>query len=104
MFWRLNEAKLNKLKREYWLRCKVRGRTRFIWYEGVLPSLLTCCVVVFVVPAYEAFANHSPFSLRSMTSGHWTVFIDLILLAVCLLGGFLTGRWRWTDFEKKYPE
>ena len=104
MFWRQNEAKINRLKREYWLQCKVRGRARFIWVEGVVPSLLTFCVVVFVVPAFEAFANRSPISLRSMMSGPWTVLIDLPLLAICLLGGYLTGRWRWADFQKKYPE
>lgn len=104
MFWRQNEAKIDRLMRESWLQSKARGRTRFVWREGVLPSLLTWLVVVFVVPAFEAFANRSPFSVRSMTSGHWTVFIDLILLAICLLGGYLTGRWRWTDLEKRYPE
>jgi hypothetical protein len=104
MFWRQNEAKIGRLKREYWLQRKALGRARFIWHEGVLPGLLTCCVVVFVVPAFEAFANRSPFSLRSMMSGHGTIFIDLTLVAICLLGGYLTGRWRWTDFEKKYPE
>jgi hypothetical protein len=92
------------LEREYWLQRKVRGRTRFIWHEGVLPGLLTCCVVVFVVPAFEAFANRSPFSLRSMMSGRLIIFIDLPLFAISLLGGYLTGRWRWTDFEKKHPE
>src|SRR3954471_10852792 len=104
MFWRQNKAKINRLKREYWLQSKLRGRTRFIWREGVLPTLLTCCVVVFLGPAFEAFANRSPFSLRSTMSGRWTVFIDLIFLAISVLGGYLTGRWKWTDFEKKYPE
>jgi hypothetical protein len=98
MFWRQNEAKINRLEREYWLQSKLLGRNRFILREGVLPSLLTWLVVMFLVPAWEAFANRSPFSVR------WTIFIDLILLALCLLGGYLTGRWRWTDFEKKYPE
>jgi hypothetical protein len=31
------------------------------------------------------------------------VVIDLILLPVCLLGGYLKGKWRWQDLEKKYP-
>jgi hypothetical protein len=104
MFWRHNEAKINRLERGYWLQSRLLGRTRFILREGVLPSLLTWLVVMFLVPAWEAFSNRSPFSVRSMISGRWTIFIDLILLALCLLGGYLAGRWRWTDFEKKYPE
>jgi len=30
--------------------------------------------------------------------------IWFILLPVCLLGGYLTGRWKWQDFEKKNPQ
>jgi hypothetical protein len=32
------------------------------------------------------------------------IVIDLVLLPVCLLGGYLEGKWRWQDFEKKYAE
>jgi hypothetical protein len=49
----------------------------------------------------RAFAN-SPFSVRLMLFEYWTA--RFIMLAIFLLGGYLTGRWRWTDFEKKYPE
>lgn len=103
MFWHQNEAKINRLMRESWLQTKARGEGRFIRGE-MLASLLIGLGVVFVVPALEAFRNHSPFSMRSILSGRGTVFIDLIVLAICLLGGYLTGRWKWTDFEKKYPE
>lgn len=30
--------------------------------------------------------------------------IDLVLFPVFLLGGYLEGKWRWQDFEKKYSE
>ena len=30
------------------------------------------------------------------------IVIDLILLPVCLLGGYLEAKWRWKDLEKKY--
>jgi hypothetical protein len=33
-----------------------------------------------------------------------TLFSGFILLPVVLLGGYLSGRWKWNDFEKKYPE
>lgn len=33
-----------------------------------------------------------------------TIMTWLIVLAICLLGSYLTGKWRWDDFEKKHPE
>jgi hypothetical protein len=103
MFKRHTKAEIAELERKSWLRMKARGENRFIWGE-MLASLPIWLFVVFAIPAMEAFANHSPFSVRSTWLGHWTVFSDLILLAIVLLGGYLTGRWRWTDFEKKYRE
>jgi hypothetical protein len=100
MFWRQDEVKIDRLKREYWLQCRVRGRTRFILRE-MLWSLPIWFGVVFGVPALKAFAN-SPFSVRLMLFEYWTA--RLMMLAIFLLGGYLTGRWRWTDFERKYPE
>lgn len=78
---------------------KARGKNRFILRE-MMWSLPIWFGVIFGVPALEAFAHHSPFSIRAMLSDYWTVF--LIVLAIFLLGGYLTGRWRWTDLEKKY--
>lgn len=83
--------------REEWLRTKARGKKRFIWRE-MLWSLPIWFAVVFGVPAIEAYRNHSHFSLLS------EVFIGLILLPILLLGTYLTARWTWKDFEKKYPE
>jgi hypothetical protein len=51
---------------------------------------------LIVLPAVEVFAVHVS-SLRLIVSS------GLIMLPVFLLGGYLTGRWRWDDFEKKYP-
>jgi hypothetical protein len=103
MFKRHTEAEINRLVRESWLQTKARGRNPFIWIE-MLASLPYWLIAVFVVPAVEALKNHSPFSVRSILSGSRNLLIDLILLAIVLIGGYLTGRWRWTDFEKKYPE
>jgi hypothetical protein len=83
---RHTEAEITRLEKSSWLQTKARGKKRFILRE-MLGSLPIWLIVVFVVPAMETRANHSPFSVRSTLSGHWTVFTDLILLAIFLLGG-----------------
>ncbi len=80
------------LERQYWLRIKARGKRRFIWRE-VLFSLLICVVVVVGVPALEGHPRS--FSVQSA--------ILAVMLPICLLGGYLTGRWRWKELEKRYP-
>jgi len=83
-------------ERKYWVRSKTQGKYRFIWREGVPPTLLTWLVVV---PVVEVFGDHAhSFSLRT------TVFIGVVTLPIMLFGRYLTGSWRWKDFEKKYPE
>src|ERR1700736_1241762 len=83
-------------ERQDWLQAKARGRKRFVWRRGVLPTLLICLVVVLFV---ELFGNHiSSFSPRTI------VLSTLIILPIALLGGYLQGRWKWKDFVKKYPE
>jgi hypothetical protein len=78
-------------ERQDWLQAKARGRNRFIWRRGVLPTLLISLIVVVGV---ELFGSHpSSFSL-----------LGFFILPVALLGGYLEGRWKWKDFEKKYPE
>ena len=82
--------------RKYWLHSKAQGKSRFIWREGVLPTLLTWFVVV---PVVEIFGDHArSFSLRT------TALIGVVTLPIMLFGGYLTGGWRWKDFEKKFPE
>ena len=103
VFRRPSDAEIDRLMREAWLKSKARGKNRFVRGE-MLASIPIWMAVVIAVPAFEAFAKHSPLSVRSTWLGSWNVFGDLILLAIFLLGGYLTGRWRWTDFEKKYPE
>jgi hypothetical protein len=45
----------------------------------------------------EVFGNHGhPSSLQF-------VVIWVIMLPIFLLGGYLTGSWKWKDLEKKYP-
>jgi hypothetical protein len=78
-------------ERQDWLQAKARGRNRFIWRRGVLPTLLTCLIVAVSVEVFGS--RNSSFSLPG-----------LIILPIALLGGYLEGRWKWKDFEKKYPE
>jgi len=88
--------------RESWLQTRAQGKKRFI-----LREMLANCSITFFAAfgalAMDAFRNPSPFSVRSILSDR-TVSVALILLPILLLGGYLSARWRWTDFEKKYPE
>jgi hypothetical protein len=83
----------SSLERQYWLQTKARGKGRFIWRE-VLFSLLICLVVVVGVPALAGQSRS--FSVAILTVA--------VMLPICLLGGYLTGRWKWKELEKKYPD
>jgi len=96
MFKRFTRAELNQLERKNWLETKERGKYRFIRQE-MLFSILIWLAAAFIVPATEASRRKLPLLWGQ------TAVIDLLLLALCLFGGYLTGRWKWTDFEKKYP-
>ena len=98
MFERHTVAEINELKREHWLQCKARGKNRFIWREGVLPTVLTSYISVLAVAVFGNHEHSFSASVRSIA------FPALVLFPVCLLGGYLAGRWKWKDFEKKYPE
>jgi hypothetical protein len=81
-------------EKEYWLQAKARGENWFVWRSGVLPTLLIWFVIL---PAVQVFVGRTnPFSASFVVA--W-----LVLLPVTLLGGYLRGRWRWKDFEKKFP-
>jgi len=83
------------LERKYWLQTKARGKNRFIWREELF-SLLIWLAVVVGVPALGDHPHSFP--VRS------TVLTGLIILPIFLLGGYLTGSWKWKELEKKYPE
>ena len=79
--------------RAYWLQTKEQGRTRFIRLE-VLRSVLFWLVLM---PVLDLFGTpRSPW--------RFTVLVNLITLPIFVLGGYLEGRWRWADLEKKYPD
>ena len=80
-------------KREFVLQTRTRAKGRFIRLQ-ILANLLLGLVVVLGATLLE----DRIFSLRS-------VVLDLlVLLPICLLGAYLTGGWKWKEFEKKYPE
>lgn len=90
MFRRYAEA-----EKQYWLQTKAKGRSRFIWRE-VLGALLIWLIVMLALALFRDQAL--PVSVQREVS------IDLILFPLLLLWGFLNGRWKWKDFDKKYPE
>jgi len=94
MFKSFSHEQRTEAGRKYWVTAKALGRTRFIWRDAIG----TILIWLFVVPAVWVFGNHGQlFSLEF-------VVIWLIMLPIFLVGGYLTGSWRWKDFEKKYPE
>jgi hypothetical protein len=91
---RHSHAQIDDAYRKNWLDAKARGKTRFVWREAI-GSILIWLVVL---PAVEIFEHR----------GQWfsPLFLTLwlVILPIFLLGGYLTGNWRWKDLEKKYPE
>jgi hypothetical protein len=84
----------SQTERKYWLQIKEKGKNRFIWRE-MLGSLLFWFVVP---PAVELLGGY-----QQAFSGQFFL-IWFLVLPIFLVGGYLTGGWRWKDLEKKYPE
>jgi len=80
--------------REHWLRTKQLGKARFVRGQ-VLYSFVFWLILT---TALDVLGGHRPYASRSST------IVNLIVLLIFLLGGYLEGRWKWTDFERKYPE
>jgi hypothetical protein len=88
-----SQAQMNQAQRKNWLERKARGKRRFIWREAI-GSILIWLVVP---PAVQVFDHGHLFSRQFLV-------IWFVMLPIFLLGGYLTGSWRWKDLEKKYPE
>jgi hypothetical protein len=93
MFKRFTTGQRNALLRAHWLRTKAQGRTRFIRREVVFSFLFW----LTLTPAVEVFAVR-------VSSVRLIAFSSLLTLPIFLVGGYLGGRWKWIDLEKKYPE
>jgi len=86
--------KYNEAERAYWAQAKARGKRRFILREMVVNTTLWLGITAVV-----GFAD------RSHSSSVWLVgSTALIMLPLVWLGGYLSGKWKWSDFEKKYRE
>jgi fumarate reductase subunit C len=91
---KMNYKKYNEAEREYWAQAKAQGKRQFILREIVFNIILWLAITVAI-----------GFTDRSGSASVWSVaFTAIVLLPICLLGGYLSGRWKWSDFEKKYPE
>jgi hypothetical protein len=94
MFKGPSQATIDEAQRKVWADAKARGRTRFIWREAIGSILIW----LIVLPFGWVFGIHGQLLTLQF------VVIWLIMFPVFLLGGCLTGSWKWKDFEKKYPE
>jgi hypothetical protein len=80
----------DEVKRGLWLHAKEQGRKNFILRE-VLKNVLLWAVIVPMVILSDR--PHS-FSVREI------IPLAIFMLPIFLLGGYLSGRWKWKDFEK----
>jgi|SRR5580692_10777083 hypothetical protein len=92
VFKRLTAGEKNAAIREHWLRIREHGRPRFIRRQ------------MFVSLLFWLILTLSSVSLQKRSTYIYAVVGNLVTLPIFLLGGYLEGRWKWTDFEKKYPE
>ncbi len=84
--------KYNEAERAYWVHTKAQGKRRFIVREMIFNIILWLGITVLV-----GFRDRSN-SVRSVAS------LAIVTLPVFLLGGYLSAKWKWSDFEKKYPQ
>jgi len=86
--------KYNEAERAYWAHTKAQGKRRFVLREMVFNIILWLGITVLV-----GFTDRPrPNSLRSVAS------LAIVMLPIFLLGGYLSAKWKWSDFEKKHPE
>lgn len=89
----MDYKKYNEAERAYWAQAKVQGKRRFILHEMLFNIILWVGVTV-VLP----FTDRPRPSLQSLSR------IAITMLPIFLLGGYLSGKWKWSDFEKKHPD
>ncbi len=84
----------SQIERKQWQQARAAGRDRFILRQ----VLYVLVFGLILMPTLDSFAfKTNPLSAQSLA-------IDLVLLPVFVLGGYLEGKWGWQDFEKRYSE
>ena len=86
--------KYNEAERRYWEHTKAQGIRRFIVREILFNIILWLGITALVGFRDRPRSN----SLRFVAS------LAIVTLPVFLLGGYLSAKWKWSDFEKKYPQ
>ena len=81
-------------ERTAWLQTQL-GKARFILGEVVYSFVFW----LIARPGLDLVINR-----QSHSSVSAAIFASLVVLPICLLGGYLIGHWKWADLEKKYPE
>jgi bacteriorhodopsin len=93
MIRRYSPAEVNALQREHWLKTRANGKSRFIWRQAAGNTVTTLLVLVVV-----EFLADRPVVWQTV----W--FSLVIMLPILMLGAYLTAKWTWQDFEKKYGD
>ena len=88
----MDEHRIEELKSQAWVRDKQAGRRRFIFRE-ILRSLLLWLGIGIVLPLADR--SHS---------WRYDFSVGLAIIPVFVLGGFLTGKWRWKELIEKYGD
>ena len=88
----MDYKKRNEAERAHWADTKAQGNRRFILRE-ILFNIILWLGIAIVLPFTD---RPRPWQSLALTS--------IIILPIFLLGGYLTGKWKWSDFEREYPE
>ena len=80
---------MNQHQYDKWSKVRKKGKTHFVWFNGVLfwgilTGLMWSVVLAYVMP------NKNPYA---------TLFIAMILFP---LSGYLGSKWTWNRNEEKY--
>jgi hypothetical protein len=95
MLRRYTRAERNLAMRKYWLQVRAQGKKGLIRSELLLGFLIW----IFICPVMDLWKSHGRLANTLTTIEVW-----LAVLFLCLLGSYLTAKWRWDDFEKKHPD
>ncbi len=88
-----DHKKYNEAERAYWAHTKAQGKRRFIVRE-----------MAFNIILWLGITGVLPFTDRPVRTPRSVASMAVVMLPIFMLGGYLSAKWKWSDFEKKYPE